>query len=185
MNPVPTVTSRLATHLHNLRLDRGWTLDQLAKTSGVSRGTLSRIEQGEVSPTTETLAKLSTAFGLAMSRLLSQVEDRFDPVIRHKDQSVWLDPATGFRRRAVSPLAPGLNAEVLACEIPPNQILTYDAAPKPDLEHHLILQSGRLELTVADESHDLKPGDCLRYVLTSSSQFKTGPEGAHYLLVLL
>lgn len=179
------VTSRLATHLRTLRLDRGWTLDQLAQNSGVSRGTLSRIEQSEVSPTTETLAKLSTAFGIAMSRLLSQVEDSFAPVIRHENQSVWMDPATGFRRRAVSPLAPGLSAEVLACELPPNQILIYDAAPKPGLEHHLLVQSGRLELTIADESHDLGPGDCLRYVLTSSSQFKTGPEGATYLLVLL
>ncbi|MEG1117678.1 MAG: helix-turn-helix transcriptional regulator, partial [Janthinobacterium sp.] len=39
---------RLAARLKQLRVERGWSLDQLAGASQVSRATLSRLENGEV-----------------------------------------------------------------------------------------------------------------------------------------
>ena len=42
---------RIAQRLKALRLARGWSLDELAGMAGVSRATLSRLENAEVSPT--------------------------------------------------------------------------------------------------------------------------------------
>jgi len=83
----PTLTDneteqRLAARLKQLRVEQGWSLDQLASASQVSRATLSRLENGEVSPTTSVLGKLCAAYGLAMSRLLRMVEDDFPPLLR-------------------------------------------------------------------------------------------------------
>jgi transcriptional regulator with XRE-family HTH domain len=179
-------TERLADHLRTLRKDQGWSLDRLSDASGVSRATLSRLENAEVSPTTEVLGKLCAAFGIRMSRLLSMVEAEFRPVIRRDEQAVWKDPGAGFTRRAVSPTAPPLAAEVLDCRLEPNTTLSYDAPPTGGLEHHLVMVDGHLEVTVDGVPHVLGQGDCLRYRLHGSSRFRTSETGgARYFLFLV
>lgn len=176
----------LANRLRDLRTERGWSLDELARRSGASRATLSRIENGDVSPTASVLGRLCAAYGLTMSRLMHLVEDAFPAVVRASAQPVWIDPETGFHRRVVSPPAKGLSGEALDCELPAGTVITYDAPPRPGLEHHLVLREGRLRITLDDMIHDLGPGDCLRYQLFGGSSFTTPEEtGARYLLFMV
>jgi len=86
----------------------------------------------------------------------------------------------------VSPPARSLAAEVLECALEPGTRITYDRPPRPGLEHHLLLIEGRLAVTVGGQTHDLQPGDCLRYQLFGPSGFAT-PEGcsARYILVVV
>lgn len=180
------LTARLAHRLRSLRSDRGWSLDDLAGRSGVSRATLSRLENAGVSPTAEVLGKLCAAFSLPMSRLLMMVEDGFAAHVVYAEQTEWEDPATGLTRRQVSPPANALAAEVVEVHLPPDTAIAYDTPPRPGQEHHLVLLDGALSLTVGDHRHDLTAGDCLRYHLTGPSRFRTGPQrGARYLLVLV
>lgn len=177
---------RLAERLRSLRAARGWSLDELAQASGVSRATLSRIENAEVSPTASVLGKLGAAHGLTMSRLMHMVDDDFAPVVRRAAQSVWTDPETGFRRRSVSPPAQALAAEAVECELAPGTRITYDRPPRRGLEHHLLLIEGELEITVDGQTHDLRPGDTLRYRLFGASAFATPAHcAARYLLVVV
>ena len=177
---------RLAARLKQLRVERGWSLDQLAGASQVSRATLSRLENGDVSPTTVVLGKLCAAYGLAMSRLLRMVEDDFAPLLRRAQQSVWTDPETGFRRRCVSPPSRALAGEALECELGAGVTIAYATSPRPGMEHHLLLQDGKLNVTVDGRSHALQAGDCLRYQLHGASAFTTPPDsGAHYFLFIV
>lgn len=180
-----SLRTRLAARLRALRTERGWSLERLARDSGVSRASLSRLELGEVSPTTEMLAKLCTAYGLSLTRLLSSVEPRFPPLVRRAEQSVWHDPSAGFLRRSVSPPAGTLSAEGLECELSPRARLRYDAPATPDQEHHLYLLDGGLRVELGETRFDLHPGDCLRYRLGGPSHFVAAPEGARYLLFLI
>ena len=92
----------------------------------------------------------------------------------------------GFKRRAVSPPAQTLAAEVIEGELGPGTRITYDEPPKPGLEHHLLLIEGQLEITVGGESYDLKPGDCLRYQLWGPSAFATPRKvSARYLIFMV
>ena len=177
---------RLAQRLKQLRVEQGWSLDQLAKASEVSRATLSRLENGEVSPTAAVLGRLCAAYGLAMSRLLRMVEDDFPPVLRRARQSVWTDPDTGFQRRSVSPPSRALAGEALECELGAGSTIAYAASPRPGMEHHLLLQEGKLRVTVDGTAHDLLAGDCLRYQLHGASAFTTPPDsGARYFLFIV
>lgn len=178
-------SNRLAHRMFSLRSEKGWSLDQLALKSGLSRASLSRLENAEVSPTAETLGKLCAAYGLPVSRLLMMVEDSFTTHIPLEAQPEWEDPETGFVRRSVSPPSAQLAAEVMEGHLPPDTVISYDTPPKPGQEHHLILLDGALSLTVDGTLYDLTAGDCLRYQLYGSSQFAT-PEtrGARYILVL-
>lgn len=182
---VTDLNDRLAERLKQLRTSRGWSLQELADKSGVSRSTLSRIENGEVSPTAETLGSLSRVYQTTITQLLAPLEAPFAPLIRRERQSVWSDKASGFTRRMVSPPGGTLSAEVIRGDIAANRTLSYDAPSVPGHEHHLVLISGSLTVTVESVAHDLAPGDCLRYQLFGASKFQTGADPASYLLFLV
>ncbi|MEQ8398305.1 XRE family transcriptional regulator [Thalassobaculum sp.] len=181
-----SVDQRIAQRLKGLRAERGWSLDQLAARSAISRATLSRLENAEVSPTANVLGKLCAVYGLTMSRLMHLVEGEFPALVRGEAQAVWSDPEIGFRRRSVSPPAQTLAAEALECEIDPSTRITYDEPPRPGLEHHLLMVDGKLAVTVGGQTHDLRPGDCLRYQLFGPSAFATPDDsGARYFLFMV
>jgi len=174
----------LADHLRGLRAERGLTLQDLAVGSGVSRATLSRIENGDVSPTAETLGRLATAFRLPISQLLAPLEKGFAALVRHGEQSVWRDPNHGYSRRILSPPSGQLTLEMIECAIEPHQRISYDRPAVAHHEHHLVLLSGALVLTVDGVRHELRPGDCLRYRLDGASCFETGDQSARYIIAL-
>ncbi|MFD2205995.1 helix-turn-helix domain-containing protein [Kiloniella antarctica] len=177
---------RLAERLKSLRTERGWSLDELAERSTISRATLSRMEKYEVSPTASVLGRLCAAYGLTMSRLMVMVEADHQPLVKKSEQPVWRDDATGFERRSVSPPAESLSCEVLECRLLPGSEIYYPGPAKQGLEHHLILQDGGLEITFEDAVHILKPGDCLRYKLHGANTFRADEKlGARYLLIVL
>jgi len=68
-----SIDRRIAQRLKTLRAERGWSLDELAGRSEVSRATLSRLENAEVSPTASVLGKLAASYGLTISRLMHLV----------------------------------------------------------------------------------------------------------------
>lgn len=183
---MPDVTTNLAERLKHLRAERGWPLDELAVRSGLSRATLSRVENGEVSPTAEALAKLCRAYGMTMSRLILMAEENFVAHVPRDMQDVWRDETAGFTRRMVSPPTPSLSGEVLDCFLEPGTRIHYDAPQMPGTEHHLVMLEGALTVDVEGRLHALSPGDSLRYKLHGSSGFETPPEqGARYILVLI
>ena len=68
--PGTDLTAVLARTLQALRAERGWSLDQLAARSGVSKGVLVSLEQGRSNPNLATLARIGDAFGLPVTRLI-------------------------------------------------------------------------------------------------------------------
>ncbi|WP_030234786.1 helix-turn-helix domain-containing protein [Streptomyces sp. NRRL S-350] len=176
---------RLAQRLAELRLERGWTLEELARQADVSRSTLSRVERAEVSPTAALLGRLCAVYGRTMSRLLAEVEAGPAPLVRAGEQQVWRDGTTGFVRRSVSPPHGSLRAEIVEGRLPAGADIAYDRVCVPGREHHLWLFEGRLELTVDGATQPLGPGDCLRYVSGASRFHSVGPGEARYALVVV
>jgi transcriptional regulator with XRE-family HTH domain len=177
--------TRLAARLASLRTERGWSLDVLAERSGISRTTLSRLERGETSPTASLLGRLCTAYNRTMSRLIAETEAEAPQRLRAADQTTWIDPETGFRRRGVSPPAAGLDAELVEAVLPAGKTISYAAPPVQGLEQHIWMLGGTLALTVDGKTHGLEPGDCLRFRLFGPSRFTApGPDEAHYALVV-
>ena len=176
---------RLAARLASLRGERGWSLEFLADRSGVSRSTLSRLERGEVSPTTALLGRVCAAYGLTQSRLLAQVESEpATALVRAADQPVWRDHEAGFTRRAVSPPHAGLRAEMIEGVLDPGADVAYDRVTVPGLEQHVWVLDGALSLTDGDTVHELGPGDCLRFRLWSATRFRNpGPAPVRYAIV--
>jgi transcriptional regulator with XRE-family HTH domain len=177
---------RLARQLKALRLENGLSLEALAARCGISRATLSRIENREVSPSTADLGKLCPVYGLSLSRLLVLAESSFEAKLAREAQLVWHDPQGGIERRLVSPPNTGLRGEVIECRLQPRALISYEKPPRPNLEHHLVMAQGALTLSVADQTYVLSAGDCLRYVLNGPSRFEADARfGAKYLLFMI
>jgi transcriptional regulator with XRE-family HTH domain len=186
IGPDHDIDRRIARRLRQLRTERAWSLERLARDSGVSRATLSRLENAEVSATAAVLGRLCASFGITQSRLMLLVEDDFPAVVRPDDRPVYVDASVGFRRQSVSPPAGPLAGEVLSCSLAPGAVIDYERPPRPGLEHHILLEEGNLAVTVGGMTHRLAPGDCLRYRLDGPSRFETPPDrSARYLLFLV
>ncbi|MFD2175457.1 helix-turn-helix domain-containing protein [Rhodobacter lacus] len=59
----------LARRVRELRHSRGWTLEQAAAAIGLARSTLSKIENGQMSPTYEALKKLADGLEISVPQL--------------------------------------------------------------------------------------------------------------------
>lgn len=57
------------------RENKRWSVQQLADKSGVSRSTISLLEEGAANTTVDTLYKLARAFEMRLSTLCRQVEE--------------------------------------------------------------------------------------------------------------
>jgi transcriptional regulator with XRE-family HTH domain len=64
----------LSERVRSLRKDRGLTLEQAARQAGLARSTLSKIENGQMSPTYDALKKLATGLAVSVPQLFTPPE---------------------------------------------------------------------------------------------------------------
>lgn len=64
----------LGVRVRELRKARNWTLEQAASQAGLARSTLSKIENGQMSPTYEALKKLATGLEISVPQLFTPPE---------------------------------------------------------------------------------------------------------------
>lgn len=64
----------LGERVRELRKERDWTLEQAAKQAGLARSTLSKIENGQMSPTYDALRKLADGLQISVPQLFTPPE---------------------------------------------------------------------------------------------------------------
>jgi transcriptional regulator with XRE-family HTH domain len=65
----------LGARVRALRKSRNWTLEQAASEAGLARSTLSKIENGQMSPTYDALKKLATGLKISVPQLFTPPQD--------------------------------------------------------------------------------------------------------------
>jgi transcriptional regulator with XRE-family HTH domain len=169
------LNARIAERVRDLRAARTLSLDALAARSGVSRSMISLIERGESSPTAVVLEKLAAGLGVTMTAMFDA--PRSDaviggPVARRDEQPVWRDPGSGYVRRNVSPAAVPQPMQIAEVEFPPRSRVAFETGAR-DLRIHqqVWVLEGTIEITVGDEHHRLRDGDCLAMQLDRPTMF--------------
>lgn len=81
----------LGVRVRELRKERNWTLEQAAQRAGLARSTLSKIENGQMSPTYEALKKLAIGLKISVPQLFTapqrdQVTGRMSVTARDEGQ---------------------------------------------------------------------------------------------------
>lgn len=97
---IPDTTSGAATRemekyigaeIRKRRRRHDMTVLELAQRAGLSQGMLSKIENGQTSPSLSTLAALADALGVPISTLFSQMDQSRDVTFVPKDQGLEID----------------------------------------------------------------------------------------------
>lgn len=69
------VTLHVAQRFREIRRDRRWTLDALARESGLHRSAIGLVENGKRGVTVSAAVKIATALGVRLSDLVREAED--------------------------------------------------------------------------------------------------------------
>ena len=170
-NSIPTATDpdtgineRIARRVRELRSARGYSLDALATRSGVSRSMISLIERAAASPTAVVLEKLATGLGIPLAGLFGggREDMAMEPLVRRAQQPIWRDPESGYMRRNISPPGWPSPLHLVEVDFPPGARVAYEIGPREHIVHQQIwMLKGRIDLTLGDQLHELREGDCL------------------------
>jgi transcriptional regulator with XRE-family HTH domain len=144
------------------RARRGLSLDALAARSRVSRSMLSDVERGRKAPTVLVLDHIATALDTSIARLLGQErEDRV--IVRRRDEhDLAVDPS-GWERRILSPVLPGVEFELMRTTIPGGVDAGVFSPHAPGAREYLAVERGTLRLTLDGVVHTLRAGDSVYY----------------------
>jgi transcriptional regulator with XRE-family HTH domain len=158
----------------------GMTVAGLARRSGVSRAMITKIENDAAQPTAVLLGRLSGALGIPLSSLVARAERAESPVARASDQPVWIDPASGYVRRALSP-DPGGRLELVEIELPAGASIGYPPEAALPADQQLWLLEGDLSVREDRTEHVLAAGDCLSLTPQTEREYRT-EAGCRYLV---
>jgi transcriptional regulator with XRE-family HTH domain len=152
----------LGERIRSERLRRRLSLQALEARTGVSRSMLSEVERGSKAPTVLVLDRIATGLDTSIARLLGQERQARVIVLRRLEQNTAVDP-TGWERRILSPVLPGVEFELMRTTIPPG-VDAGDFAPHAaGSREYLAMERGTLRLTIDGTPHTLHAGDSIYY----------------------
>jgi transcriptional regulator with XRE-family HTH domain len=156
----------LGARVRELRKERSWTLEQAAQKAGLARSTLSKIENGQMSPTYEALKKLAIGLDISVPQL-------FTPPSKGQVNGRIAVTKTGEGSRHITTT---YEHELLADQLTRKQMLPYRARIRArsvdefegwvrhDGEEFLYVLTGTIRLfTEFYEPIDMKRGDSAYY----------------------
>ena len=152
--------------LNRLRKERGLTVTGLSGTSGVSAAMISRIENGQVSPSLSTLGALAEAMSVPVMALLTQIDHTAD--VHHVRAGQGLPSRRMAPNHAHEYLllgkhgGPGGSFQAARIRIERN-----DAGTLPTYQHEghvfLLILSGVATYRCVSERFEMREGDTLSF----------------------
>lgn len=147
----------IGTNLRRLRTARQLSLGQLTALCGVSKIVLSQIERGSANPTINTIWKIADGLHVHYTELLDQAEA---PLRVIKKQSARLQEEDGGSYKSYSyySASPERTFDLFIIELLPGKVYT-SAGHLAGAEEYLIVNKGRLRISVDGQEYLLEEGD--------------------------
>jgi transcriptional regulator with XRE-family HTH domain len=157
------IASLLCNRFRDLRKSRGWTLEQLASMSGVSRSMLSEIERNQANPTLGVAYRIAQAFGTTLGSLVDPPSKSSTiDIIRGGDRVFHFRHDDDCQIRTLSPLQLEKDAEFYELVIRPGAALR--SAPHfAGTRELLTIQQGNVKVTAGEDVCELGPRDSGHY----------------------
>lgn len=181
--PEPALDAVVGRNMKELRAQRGLTLDQLARTTGISRTVLGQIELGKAPSSVSVVWRIAQAFGVHFSALLATAERQENTVLRVAEAKRLVGPDGRFSSRALYPFSEKPQAEFYELYLGPHS--REDAqAHAPGTRENLIVTSGKLELTCGGEKWELNKGDAIVFTADKPHSY-VNPSGQECWMYLV
>jgi transcriptional regulator with XRE-family HTH domain len=159
---VVAVNEQIGARVRQHRTARGWTLEDLADRSGVSRRMLITIEHGEGNPSIATLLRISDALGVGLP-VLVDVERPHAVTVTAAGRApvLWRGPLGG-QALLVAGTEPPDVVELWDWTLQPGEAHTTEAHSAGTRELLLVL-AGEVDLRVGDRTERLGVGDSVTF----------------------
>ena len=169
-----TLELALGVQIRLFRRQHDLSVSDLASAAGISTGMLSKIENGQISPSLSTLQSIANALGAPISSLFASFEERQDCSFVKAKQGVIIE-RRGTKSGHVYELLGHALGGAMAVE-PFLITLERGAVPHTSFQHggveFLYMLSGEVVYQHAGQLYHLKPGDSLLF----DSSALHGPE---------
>ena len=174
-NQAPSMEEAVGAAIRELRQRDGLTIAQVSGQAGISRGMLSKIENGQTSAGMDTLGRIARALGVSMSMLFSKYD-----VSASSAQHIKRGMGMEVVRRGTKS---GHTYHLLAYDQGPVKLfepflitMNDDSEHYPTFQHpgteFLYMLEGVIEYRCGESTYVLEPGDAL----TFQGEVPHGPE---------
>ena len=179
------VSRHVCRRIHELRQERGWSLDVLSRASGVSRSMLSQIERGQANPTLAVTVKIAGALGLSVAELVEQdVPAQNIEIIRAEDRSHIFRSDQNCSIRTLSPLH--LEKDVEFYEVLFNREgALRSAAHFEGTREFLTVQKGKITVISDSETIELSKGDSASYRADVPHEIRNSSKGVSLVFLVV
>lgn len=151
--------ARCGTRLRGLRSARGWTLEELAERSGLSKAFLSRLEAGDRRPSIAAILTLARIYEVSVGALFDPAQA--EPCVVVRSDQAPRRQGEGLVYTALSNTARFANLQPIRLTVRANRV--GDDRYQHEGEEWVYVLSGRLRVTVAENNYDLEAGDAAHF----------------------
>jgi transcriptional regulator with XRE-family HTH domain len=153
----------IGANIRRRRVEAGFTLTELAERASLTKGTLSKIETGKVSPPISTILRIAEPLGTALSELFTESEASVPYVLTRRGQGKIVS-RNGSRF--------GYSYEALALELrhkamEPFLLTIRPGDPQGVFQHggqeFIYMLSGQIDFCVGEQALRLRRGDALYF----------------------
>ena len=158
-----SINEDLGRRVKKLRADQGWSLDELASDSGVSRSMLSQIERERANPTLSVPYRNARAFGLSLQDIIESADSASSiQVARANDNAHVFRSDKQCEIRTLSPQNLEKDIEFYEMRLPVNGVLT--SQPHMDgTREFLTVKDGGVNLQSRNLNESLAKRDSATY----------------------
>lgn len=150
--------SSFGARLKELRLQHGWTLEELACRSSLSKAFLSRLESGGRQASIAAALTLSRIFNVSLASLF---ESQLEPCVIVRDADALKKTINGLKYVSLSHAGRFFNLQPIKVTVPVSR--RGSEHYQHDGEEWIYVLSGVLTLSLAGKTYDLKPGDAAHF----------------------
>jgi transcriptional regulator with XRE-family HTH domain len=169
--------------IRELRTERGMTLTELARTSGLSAGLISQVERGLTDPSLETLRRVARTLDVPLFSLFREAEPDSGAAVVRRDRRMQVSsPHGGISYERLSPGSGKL--ELLEGTLEPGAASSERPWSHPSEECVTVLQ-GQLLVEVGTARYELAAGDSCYFDSRSPHRYVNPTERLTVFLVAI
>lgn len=149
----------IGSKIRSIRKEKGFTLENMATKTGLSKGLLSQVERGISQPSLDSLWKITKALESSMVHFFEEIDQKHVHLIRkHKRRQLIFPESTG----SVSLLSASGNTKLAMLEVrlQPGETVR-DSFVQTEGEECLTVIQGSVLVRVGEEEYLLEKGDSM------------------------
>ena len=151
----------IAANLKALRTERGLTLGELSRLSGISKAMLSDMEKGGSNPTINTIWKLANGLNVPYTKLMDGTEGEAT-VVRRSEPEAQAGESSHYRVYCYFRSTPTRNFELFYVELDPRST-NASIGHSGRAQEYIYIIRGELSLRTEAGAYTLGAGDALMF----------------------